>query len=222
MLSRTTNLSILELLSAGKLFKIHPLVAVENISILSKAGSLKDFLNNWEKLANDPTISETAQAYNVPFTLQPEQLKIPRVAIISQEEKDLIDQKIKDILSKGAILVARDQFQSSLLLQGKRWRNRSMINLNVLNKVLPYAGCQAKYVRFEWNVLLYEFLRLCFELPSAPRISTKLMKVPISLLRKLWIRIITYLDNMLLMAVSREGLIIPRNTLIFLLKNLGF
>lgn len=91
MLSRTTNLSILELLSAGKLFKIHPLVAVENISILSKAGSLKDFLNNWEKLANDPTISETVQAYNVPFTVQPEQLKIPRVAIISQEEKDLID-----------------------------------------------------------------------------------------------------------------------------------
>lgn len=77
-------------------------------------------------------------------------------------------------------------------------------------------------MRFEWNVLLYEFLRLCFELSSAPRISTKLMKVPIPLLRKLCIRIITYLDDMLLMAVSREELIIPRNTLIFLLKSLGF
>ena len=93
-----------------------PTSGSRNISILSKAGSLKHFLKNWEKLANDPTISEAAQVYNVPFTVQPEQLKIPRVAIISMEEKDLIDQKIKDILSKGTILVARNQFLSSLLL----------------------------------------------------------------------------------------------------------
>ena len=46
------------------------------------------------------------------------------------------------------------------------------------------------------------------------------MKVLISLLRKLCIRIIIYLNDILLMAASREELLIALDT--FLLQNLGF
>ena len=50
----------------------------------------------------------------------------------------------------------------------------------------------------------------------------KLMKIFFSLLKKLCVRIIIYPDDMLLMVASQEELLIPRDTLIFLLKQLGF
>ena len=51
--------------------------------------------------------------------MQPEQMKFPRVAIMSQEETDLIDQQIREMLSKGAISLAKNlegQFLNSLFL----------------------------------------------------------------------------------------------------------
>ena len=48
-----------------------------------------------------------------------------------------------------------------------------------------------------WN--LYEFLYLCFGLGLAPRKFTKLLKVPILVLRRLITRIIIYLDNLLIL-----------------------
>ena len=55
-------------------------------------------------------------------------------------------------------------------------------------------------VRFLWEGNLYEFLCLCFGLGPAPRVFTKILKVPTSLLRRLNIRIFIYLDDMLLMS----------------------
>ena len=52
-----------------------------------------------------------------------------------------------------------------------------------------------KDLRFKWEGTLYEFLCLCFGLTPAPLIFTKLMKVPISLLWRLNIRLIIYLNN---------------------------
>ena len=51
---------------------------------------------------------------------------------------------------------------------------------------------------------------------------TMLLKVPISLLKKLHVRIIIYLNDMLLMASSLEDLLMARDTLIFILQHLGF
>ena len=79
-----------------------------------------------------------------------------------------------------------------------------------------------KYVRFQWKDLLYEFCCLCFRFSPAPLVFTKLLKVPISLLRNLNVRIIIYLDDMLLMASSLEDLLMARDTLIFIIQHLGF
>ena len=62
---------------------------------------------------------------------------------------------------------------------------------------VPLNPASRKFVWFLWSGKLYEFLCLCFGLGPAPIIFTKLPKIPI-LLRRLNIRIIIYLYDMLL------------------------
>ena len=87
---------------------------------------------------------------------------------------------------------------------------------------LPLHPTHRKYVRFQWEGRIYEFLSLCFGLGPAPRIFTKLLKVPISLLRRLNTRIIIYSDDVLIMCQSQGELVVAQETLIFLLQHLGF
>ncbi|XP_057294612.1 uncharacterized protein LOC130623139 [Hydractinia symbiolongicarpus] len=87
---------------------------------------------------------------------------------------------------------------------------------------VPLHQRSRKYVRFQWQGNLYEFLCMCFGLGPAPRIFTKLMKIPISILRKINVGVIIYLNDMLLLRQSKEKLFQARDTLIFLLQNLGF
>ena len=58
-------------------------------------------------------------------------------------------------------------------------------------------------------------------LSPAPRLFTKLLKVPIALLRRINVKIIIYLDDMLLMGASQPELVLGRDTLIFVLQHLG-
>ena len=71
------------------------------------------------------------KGYNISFTVKPEQLKAPSVTIMSRKETDLIDQEIREMLRKGAILVAKNlegQILSSLFLIGKKERGESSSN----------------------------------------------------------------------------------------------
>ena len=61
-----------------------------------------------------------------------------------------------------------------------------------------------KYVRFEWESSLHEFLCLCSGLCPATKLFTKLIKVPVTILRKLYIRIIVYLDDFLILGEILE------------------
>ena len=87
---------------------------------------------------------------------------------------------------------------------------------------VPLHKDSQKFVRFPWKGSLYQFQCLCFGLSPAPRIFSKLMKVPVALIRKLGGRIIVFLDDILLIAPSIEELVVLRDTVIFLLQNLGF
>ena len=75
------------------------------------------------------------------------------------------------------------------------------------------------YLRFQWGDLLYEFHYLYFWLSPAPPVFTKLLKVLVSLLRKLYVRNIIYLDDILLMASSLEDFLMTRDTLVFILQH---
>ena len=81
-----------------------------------------------------------------------------------------------------------------------------------------------KFVRFQWKRTLYEFMCLCFGLGPAPRVFTKLLKIPISLLKKINIRIraVIYLDDILILSHTVREAHMTRDTVIYLLQNLGF
>ena len=76
-------------------------------------------------------------------------------------------------------------------------------------KSLSDFNAQATYMNF-------------FGLGPAQRYFTKLFNVWIALLRRVNIRIIIYLDDMLLMGRTLPEIIMARDILIFLLQHLGF
>ena len=87
---------------------------------------------------------------------------------------------------------------------------------------VPLHQSSRNYVSFSWSGSLYEFLCLYFGLGTAPRIFTKLPKIPVSVLRRINIRMVIYLDNMLIMGQTMEEILMSRDTVIFLLQHLGF
>jgi len=58
---------------------------------------------------------------------------------------------------------------------------------------------------FSWKGNLYKFQFLCFGHGPAPNYSTKLIKIPIAILRRLNIRIVIYLDDMLILGALGNG-----------------
>ena len=134
----------------------------------------------------------------------------------------------------------------------KNGGRRPMINLKSLNNFLPFQNggptLTKGLVAIEWlhkQNRLEEFLILhstlqklpeiytcsmgkgparcfCFGLGPVTRIFIELLKIPIAVLRTLKIRVIVYLDNMLLMSHMVGEISKARNTLIFLLEHLGF
>lgn len=79
-----------------------------------------------------------------------------------------------------------------------------------------------KFLRFIWKDNLFEFACLPFGLVSAPRVFTKLMKPVVCLLRHLVIRVIIYLDDLLIMAESKGLASSHATTALTLLEGLGF
>ena len=76
-------------------------------------------------------------------------------------------------------------------------------------------------IQFRWSNNLYEFLCLHFGLGSAPQTFTKLLKVPISILRRLAIKIVIYLDDMLILGKTIDEVLMAKVTVILLLQHLG-
>ena len=69
---------------------------------------------------------------------------------------------------------------------------------------------------------LLKFLCLYFGFESVPKIVRKLLDIPVVILRRINIRIIIYLDSMLLMSREMVYLKMVRKTLNFLLQQLDF
>ena len=79
-----------------------------------------------------------------------------------------------------------------------------------------------KFLRFIWRDTLWEFACLPFGLASAPRTFSKLLKPVVAQLRKMGIRLIIYLDDMLIMAESRDLAIEHTTIAVNLLSSLSF
>ena len=79
-----------------------------------------------------------------------------------------------------------------------------------------------RYLRFMWQETTYEFQSLPFGLCSAPRVFTKLLKPVLARLRHQGVRIIMYLDDMLIMSQSKDELERQLSQTTALPEGLGF
>ena len=143
------------------------------------------------------------------------------------------------------------KFLSNLFLaREKDGGYRPVINLKILNQFIPFLHFKMeglsqlkrliqldlknayfsvpldqnsrKFARFQWKGTLCEFMCMCFGVGLAPRVITKLLKIPISLLRKINFRVIIYLDDMLILSHTIREAHMSRDTVIYFLQNLGF
>lgn len=87
---------------------------------------------------------------------------------------------------------------------------------------IPIWKGHQKYLRFLWRDTLWEFAYLPFGLASAPLVFTSILKPVVGLLRKQGIRLITYLDDLLIMSESKELARTHASLAANLLTSLGF
>ena len=87
---------------------------------------------------------------------------------------------------------------------------------------VPIHPSSQKFLKFKWRGQTWQFKALPFGLSSAPYVFTKLMKPVVSILRRLGIRSILYLDDMLIMSRSKEEARRHLATAVELLIALGF
>ena len=96
------------------------------------------------------------------------------------------------------------------------------VDLKDVYLTVPMHHTAYKYLRFTWKGKCYEFTSLPFGFAPAPLIFTKLLKPIVSFLRSQGVRLLVYIDDILLMAspesLLKEHLALTMN----LLKSLGF
>ena len=87
---------------------------------------------------------------------------------------------------------------------------------------VPLSQDDQKSVMFWQKETLYQFLCLCFDFTLTQYVFTKLLKISTALLRRIRIRKIIYLDDVLIIGVIKEETKARRDTVIILLQCLRF
>ena len=87
---------------------------------------------------------------------------------------------------------------------------------------IPIFPKHRQYLRFCLMGQFYQWKALCFGPTSAPRVYTKVLSVVMGHLHTQNIRIVAYLDDLLILNQSRVKLAVDRETIINLLVSLGF
>ena len=90
------------------------------------------------------------------------------------------------------------------LIQERNWMCK--LELKDAYFIVPLDWSSRKFARLHRNGTLYKFMWLCFGLGPAHRVFTKLLKIPISLPRKMNIRVIIYLEDMLILSHTMYAL----------------
>ena len=98
-----------------------------------------------------------------------------------------------------------------------------MIKMDLKDAYLqvPIHEAHQCFLQFAWEGKQYKFQCLPFGLSSAPRVFTKLLKPVVCLLRKIGLRLIIYLDDMLFMHANKEQLEIMAPMIVNLFEALG-
>ncbi len=83
-----------------------------------------------------------------------------------------------------------------------------MVKLDLKDAYLqvPIHPAHHQFLRFQWEGTTYHFQCLPFGLTSAPRVFTKIMRPVVGFLRQVGIRLLIYLDDMLILHQERDPL----------------
>ena len=122
--------------------------------------------------------------------------------------------------------IANEHFQMENLTCLKHILNPSnyMVKLDLKDAYLSVAVHpeSQQFLRFTWQGQIYQFRALPFDLNTAPRIFTKLLKPVVAYFRTRNIRLLIYLDDILIIGSSVKILREHTAQVIGLLQNLGF
>ena len=129
--------------------------------------------------------------------------------IVSQIRK-FLDQNLASLSRKFPELTP-EEFLTNFHPLVKHLFTGKIPNLQ-LERTQIYLAEKIKFVRFAWSGNLYELLFLCFGLVPAPRIFSKLLKVPIALLRQQNILLVISLHNIPLMGRTLEEFLMSQDS----------
>jgi hypothetical protein len=106
------------------------------------------------------------------------------------------------------------------LLKQNDWMTK--VDLKDAYFAIPIHPTDRKFLRFSVQDHSYQFTCLPFRLSCAPWIITKTLKPVITLLRELGVKLVVYIDDILLMAESKAKALEMGVGLTYLLQCLGF
>ena len=107
-----------------------------------------------------------------------------------------------------------------MLLQEGNWMMK--LDLKDAYFAVPIHHTHRRYLMFQFRGITYQFECLPFGLTSAPRVFTKIMSPITAWLTQLGCRMISYVDNNLILATSRQEAKMWGKLSIALLEGLGF
>ena len=167
--------------------------------------------------------------------------------VLNQEVEDLLE---KQAVHPVPVLLQEQGFISSIFVVPKKdGRNCPVVNLKPLNQYLVYEHFKMEgthmlrdlltmlkdayltvpiwkdhqtFLRFVWKNSLLEFCCFPFGLATAPRVFTKLMKPVVAALRQRGIRLIIYLEDILIMIESYDLALQHAASALNFLEGLGF
>ena len=106
------------------------------------------------------------------------------------------------------------------LLKAGDWM--ATIDLKDAYFMIPMAQEDREFLRFQWKDKAYQFNCLPFGLSSAPWVFTKSTRPIVATLRELGLRLIIYIDDILVIVETESMLRDHITAVIYLLENLGF
>ena len=87
---------------------------------------------------------------------------------------------------------------------------------------IPIHPSHRKYLSFRWEGEILQYRSLPFGLAAGPRLFTKMLKPVVAILRRTGVRLVIYLDDMILLNQTPEGLVKDRDSALHVLHNLGW
>ena len=113
----TFSTKLSEMISMNILKHVHPLIIrlfPGDLSITPLAVRLPHYSNEWKTLAKDQEILSVVNGYKIPFLTIPHQVKTPVSVHMTETYTQAIENKIKDLLEKGATRMEEDTSEEFL------------------------------------------------------------------------------------------------------------